>query len=42
LDDIEAPDGCRYHLEVNRVPDALVFLEVLRAYFDLDVRRASE
>jgi hypothetical protein len=42
MDYIATPDGGRYLLEVNHVPNMTVFPEVREAYLDLVVRWASE
>src|SRR5579883_1134371 len=42
VDYMVAPDGGRYLLEVNHVPNVTVFPEVREAYLDLVVRWASE
>jgi hypothetical protein len=41
VDYIVAPDGSRYLLEVNHVPNVTVFPEVREAYLDLVVRWAG-
>jgi hypothetical protein len=42
VDDMVTPEGGRYLLEVNHVPNVTVFPEVREAYLDLVVRWAGE